>query len=92
MLILLCTIDLSNKTSGNTLLIILIPSIIFATISIMIFLVLLLCVIKRMCVAKKSTSEDPNQQPTYEEITRCRKGIPMEENTAYGHVIHATKL
>ena len=58
----------------------------------MIFLVLLLCAIKRMCVAKMSTSEDLNQQPTYEEITQYRKGIPMEENTAYGHVTHVTKL
>ena len=62
--------------------------IIVPTILIIIF-VLTLCVIKRMGVANK-TSEDHNQQPTYEEITQCPKDILMEENAAYGHITHAS--
>ena len=83
----LCTIGLKT---GNTLLIILIPLIVFVTVLIM-FFVLTLCTIKRMCVAKK-TSEDLNQQPTYEEITQCHKDILMDENVAYGHITHATRM
>ena len=66
------------------LLIILIPSTIFSTILLMLFIVTL-CVIKRMCVAKK-TLDNHNQEPTYEEIAQCRKDISMDENTAYGHI------
>ena len=42
-----------------------------------------------MCVAKKSLEDHINQQPTYEEITQCRKdsNIEMELNTSYGHII-----
>ena len=66
------------------LLIILIPSTIFSIISLMLFIITL-CVVIRMCVAKK-TSEDPKQQPVYEEIAQCRKDIPMDENTAYSNI------
>ena len=90
-MILFYTIGLSNKTSGNTLLIVLIPLIIFITILIIVFvLIITLCAVKAMCVAKK-TSEDHNQQPTYEEITQCHKEVQMEENTAYGHITHARR-
>ena len=44
-----------------------------------------------MCVTKK-TLDDHNQEPTYEEIIRCHKAIPMEENAAYGHIITYTNL
>jgi hypothetical protein len=38
-------------------------------------------------VDKKTLDEDHiNQEPMYEEITQCRKEMPMEENTAYGHI------
>ena len=82
--VVVCIIDLNDKTSGNILLIILILLIIFATILIISF-ILTLCVIKRICVTKKP-SEDHNQQQTYEEITQCHRDIPMEENAAYGHI------
>ena len=77
---------MNNKTSEDSLLlIILIPSTVFSTILLILF-ILTLCVIIRMCVAKKSL-EDPNQQPMYEDITQCRKDIiPMDENTAYAHI------
>ena len=83
------TIGLSNKTSGNTLTIILTPSVISATTLIILFFVLTLCATKRMilCEAKKTT-EDPNQQPTYEEIMQCHKDVLMEGNAAYDHVTH----
>ena len=89
-MILLCAIGLpmSNKTSGNTLLIILIPLIIFVTIFLV--LIITLCAVKTMCVPKK-TSEDLNQQPTYEEITQCHTGMLMEGNAAYGHITHASR-
>ena len=78
-----------NKTSEE--IIILIPSIIFTTILIILF-VLTLCAIKRrVCVAKKTLEEDHNQPPTYEEITQCHKDILMEENDAYGHITHASR-
>ena len=79
---------MNNKISVNTLLIILIPLISFTLIFI-VFFVLLLCAIKRMC--KKSTSEDPNQQPTYEEITQDHIKISMEGNAAYSHITHDTE-
>ena len=44
-----------------------------------------------MCVTKKTSEEDHNQQPTYEEITQCHKEVLMEENAAYGHITRATK-
>ena len=81
------TIGLS---SVNSLLIILTPSIIVATTLIILF-VLTLCDIKRMCVTKKTSKEDHSEQPTYEEITQCHKEILMEENTAYGYIIHNLK-
>ena len=39
-----------------------------------------------MCVAKKTSKEDHNQQPTYEEIAHVQfhKEILMSENAAYG--------
>ena len=50
---------------------------------------LTLCAIKRiiLCEAKKTTVEDPNQQPTYEEIMQSHKDVLMEGNAAYGHVV-----
>ena len=73
-------IGLSNRTSWNTLLII--PLTIVAIILIIIVFALTICAIKRMCVAKKTSEKDQNQQPTYEEITWCHKEISMEENAA----------
>ena len=81
-------IGLNNGTS--LLLIILIPSIIFPTILLILFIVTL-CVIIRMCVAKK-TLDDHNKEPTYEETTQSHKAIPMEENAAYGHIYHIYKI
>ena len=83
---------MNNKTSVNILLIILIPIISFTLIIVTIFLVLL-CAIIRMCAAKQSTSEDPNQQPTYEEImiTQDHIKISMEGNAAYAHITHDTE-
>jgi ABC-type siderophore export system fused ATPase/permease subunit len=74
-----CTVG--TKTSQSTLLISLT---ILATILIIISLALTICVIQRMCMAKKTSEEDRNQQPTYEDIIQSHKEIPMEENTAYG--------
>ena len=84
-------IGLNNETfEDSLLLIILIPSTIFPTILLILFMVTL-CVIIRTCMAKK-TLDDPNQQPTYyDEITECHKAIPMEENAAYGHIITCIK-
>ena len=76
---------MNNKTSEDSLLlIILIPSTIFSTIILLVLFIVTLYVIIRMCVAKKN-SGDHNQEPTYDEITQCRKDIPMDENSAYGH-------
>ena len=67
--------------------IILIPLI--STILITLF-VIILCALKRICVAKKTSKEDHNQQPTYEEITQYHKDnvIIMEENAAYVKKTH----
>lgn len=82
-------IDLNNRTSGNTVLIILLPLITFATILI-ILLALTLCAIKGICVTKNTSEENNyNQQLNYIE---SHKGIRMEENAAYSHIIlHASK-
>ena len=75
--------------SEDTLLFVLIPSVTCATLLIIIIIIVLtLCAVKRICVTKE-TSEDPNQQPTYEEITQCYKDILMEENAAYGNITRA---
>ena len=90
----LCNIiglPVNNKTSMNILLIILIPLISFTLIVIVTIFSILLCAIIRVCVAKRSTSEDPNQQPTYEEITQDHIKISMEGNAVYGHVTHDTE-
>ena len=76
-------IDLSNRTSWSTLLII---SLTIVAIILIIVFALTICAITRMCVAKKISEEDQNQQPTYEEITQSHKEISMEENAAYGHI------
>ena len=74
------------------MLIILIPSVICATLLItIIVIVLTLCAVKRICVTKE-TSEDPNQQPTYEEITQCYEDMLMEENAAYGNITRAPRM
>ena len=83
----------ANKTSRNTLLFIIILVILSGIISIimLIGLPVIFCMIKRKCVAKKTSEKDQRtQQPTYEEVP-CRIGIVMEGNAAYGHVIHANK-
>ena len=90
----LCNIiglSVNNKASDsvNILLIILIPLISFALI-VTIFSILI-CVITRVCVAKRSTSMDLNQEPTYEEITGDHIKISMEGNAAYAHVTHDTE-
>ena len=87
-MLILIGLSMNNKTSVNTLLIILIPVISFTLIIVTIFLVFL-CAIIRMCAAKQSTSEDPNQQPTYEEIMITQDHniiISMEGNAAYAHI------
>ena len=81
---------MNNKTSVNILLIILIPLISFTFIFI-VFSVLPICAIKRKCKKLTSELEDPNQQPTYEEITQDHIKISMEGNTAYAHVTHDTE-
>ena len=86
---------MNNETSDSAVedgaLTILIPSSILSTFVVIILFALTLCAIKRMCVAKKTDEDHINQQPVYEEVTQCHKGIPMEENAAYGHIImHAT--
>jgi membrane protein implicated in regulation of membrane protease activity len=90
MLIILC-IGLNNETSKDSLLLIaLIPSTIFSIVLFILF-VLTLCVIVRKCVDKKTLDEDHvNQEPTYEDITQCRKEMPMEENAAYGNIKYYT--
>ena len=72
-------IGLNNETfEDSLLLIILIPSTIFSTILLILFIITL-CVIIRTCMAKK-TLDDHNQQPTYyDEITECHKAMSMEE-------------
>ncbi|MCG8622271.1 MAG: hypothetical protein MJE68_09790 [Proteobacteria bacterium] len=80
---------MNNKASVNTLLIILIPLISFALI-VTIFSILIYAIV-RVCVAKQSTSEDLNQEPTYEEITQDHIKISMEGNAAYAHVTHDTE-
>ena len=78
---------MSNRTSWNTLLIISLT-----IVAIIIFLIILIissltiCAITRMCMAKKTSEKDQNQQPTYEEITQCHEEISVEENAAYDHV------
>ena len=93
-MLILFYVDLNyNETSeDNILLIILIPSTIFPIILLISFIVTL-CVIIRMCVAKKTLDEDHiNEEPKYyEEITQCRKEIQMEENAAYGNIIRTIK-
>ena len=39
-----------------------------------------------MCVAKKFSEGDRNQQPTYKERIQRHEEISMEENAAYDHV------
>ena len=80
----------ANKTSGNTLLFIIIL-VILSGIILLIGLPVIFCMIKRKCVAKKTSEEDQRtQQPIYEEIPP-HIGIVMKGNAAYGHVIHANK-
>ena len=57
---------------------------------VLISFVIILCIIRRMRVSKKSLEDHINQQPTYEEITQCRKdsNIKMELNASYGHIQH----
>ena len=46
-----------------------------------------------MCVAKKTSVEEPNQQPIYDDIKPYHEEILVEGNAAYGHVIqYHTKL
>ena len=46
----------------------------------------------RIFVAKKTSDEDhSNEDPTYEDIIPRHNMIPLEGNTAYGHITHATK-
>ena len=42
-------------------------------------------------MAKKTSEEEPKQQPIYDDIKPHHEGIQMEGNAAYGHVIHARK-
>ena len=47
-----------------------------------------------MCMAKKLDKDHSNKDPTYEDniIIPCHQDIimiPLEENTAYGHITHA---
>lgn len=55
-------------------------------------LLVIFCIIKRKCAAKKKTSEKDlsNQQPTYEEVPHHTRML-MEGNAAYGRVIHTSK-
>ena len=80
---------MSEKTSGNTLLTVLIPLIVSAIILTSLLLILILCAILRIYVTKE-TLEDLNQEPTYEEISD-HKHIPMEENAAYDNITQATE-
>ena len=58
---------------------------------VIILFVLFICAIKRTCVAKNTSEEDRNQQPTYEEIIQYHKEISTEENAAYAHITCADK-
>ena len=90
-------IGFTNKIFGNTtLIIILVISGIIVIIFLIGLLLIILCVIKRKCVATKTskTSEKDlrSQEPTYEEVSDTHhKGIPMKGNAAYGHMIQASK-
>ena len=82
----------NNKAFGNTLLIITITTILSGAILILL-IILTLCAIKRKCVAKKTSVEDPKQQPIYDDIKPYYEEIQVEGNDAYGHVIqcHTSK-
>ena len=60
-----------------------------------ILLLTILCVIKTKCVATKTSENDLytwNKEPTYEEVSDTHhKGMQMEGNAAYGHMIHASQ-
>jgi hypothetical protein len=89
-LIIIFTADFNNnlKVSGNTLLII-IP--IFSGTILILLILLTLCAIKKICVKKKTSEEDPKQQPIYDDIAQYHEEIQMEGNAAYGNVVHTSK-
>ena len=70
----------------NTLLIIFI--LILSGTVLILLIILTLYAIKRKCVAKKTSVEEPKQQPIYDEITQYNEEIQVEGNAAYGHVMH----
>ena len=83
-----------SDSENYTMLIIIILPVACGSILLLIFVLItciILCAIKRMCVAKKTPKEDHSQQPAYEEITQIHKDILMKENAAYGHITHTTK-
>ena len=82
-------VGFNNKAPGNTLLIITITTILSGAI----LIILTFCAIKRKCVAKKTSVEEPKQQPIHDEIKAHHEEIQMEGNDAYGHMIqcHTSK-
>ena len=51
-------------------------------------LLIIICVIKRKCVAAKTSTNDlQSQEPTYDEVSARPKGIQMEGNTAYSQTL-----
>ena len=88
------SIERSDSENYTMLIIIILPvacGSVLLLIFVLITCILLLCAIKRMCVARKTPKEDHNQQPAYEEITQFHKEVLMKENAAYGHVTHTPK-
>lgn len=83
----------ASDSETYTLLKILLPVACGTILLFVLIICIIICAIKRMCVAKMTLEEDHTQQPVYEEITRCNKDniIPMEENAAYGHIMCTTK-
>ena len=98
--IIISTLDFTDSTETSdsqnyTLLTVVLP---FACGTVLLFVliifVIILCVIRRTRVAKKSLEDHINQQLMYEEIVQCRKdsNIEMELNTSYGRIVtHSTQ-
>ena len=83
----------------STLLIIILSGVIFIFILLGLLLIII-CVIKRKCVATKipktsktSKNDLQNQEPMYDEISDTHlKGIQMKGNAAYSHMIQTSQM
>ena len=86
---------ITGSTWSTLLTIILILSGVILIIFLLGLLLIIICVIKRKCVATKTSKTSRkdlrSQEPTYEEVSDTHlKGIQMEGNAAYSHMILAS--